>query len=342
MTVIVNPFDAGGFTLAEMSAAIQMLPNPYGRVGQLGLFAPEPISQRNVTIESIEGELRLLPAVAVGAPATVGTIDKREVRSFAVPHIPHNDVVLPEEVTGIRGLGLAASEDPLVTVMTRKLARMRAKHAQTLEYMRVNALLGVTKDGAGNVLYDWHTAFGLTKKSVDFKFAEDKDLVIRCTQVARQIEENLKGEMMTSIHALVSPEFFDKLVTHTSVEKAYTFAQGTAGTNPLKDDVRRGFRFGSILFEEYFGTVTLSTGDTVRLIPEKEGIAFPLGTFDTFRTYFAPANLMEAVGTYGQELYAHQLARPNGTGIDIYTQSNPLPIVKRPALTVRLHSSNGW
>ena len=148
--------------------------------------------------------------------------------------------------------------------------------------------------------------------------------------------------MMTTIHALVSPEFFDALVKHKTVKEAYTFYQGTAGTNPLRDDVRRGFRFGSILFEEYFGTVTLSTGDTVRLIPEKEGIAFPLGTFDTFRTYFAPANLMEAVGTYGQELYAHQLARPNGTGIDIYTQSNPLPIVKRPALTVRLHSSNGW
>jgi len=154
MTVIVNPFDAGGFTLAEMSAAIQMLPNPYGRVGQLGLFAPEPISQRNVTIESIEGELRLLPAVAPGAPATVGTTDKRSVRSFAVPHIPHNDVVLPEEIQGIRGLGLAVGEDPLVTVMTRKLARMRAKHAQTLEYMRVNALSGITKDGAGNTLYD--------------------------------------------------------------------------------------------------------------------------------------------------------------------------------------------
>ena len=74
MTVIVNPFDAGGFTLAEMSAAIQMLPNPYGRVGQLGLFAPEPISQRNVTIESIEGELRLLPSVSLGAPgATAGS-----------------------------------------------------------------------------------------------------------------------------------------------------------------------------------------------------------------------------------------------------------------------------
>lgn len=342
MTVIVNPFDAGGFSLAEMSAAIQLLPNPYGRVGQLGLFAPEPVSQRSVTLESVAGELRLLPTVALGAPATVGATDRREVRSFAVPHIPHNDVVLPEEVSGIRGLGLAASEDPLVTVMTRKLARMRAKHAQTLEYMRVNALLGVTKDGAGHTLYDWHSAFGLTKHAVDFKFADSKDLVIHCTQVARHIEENLKGEMMTSIHALVSPEFFDKLVSHPSVATAYTFYQGTAGANPLRDDVRRGFRFGSLLFEEYFGTVTLSTGEAVRLIPEREGIAFPLGTMDSFRTYFAPANLMDAVGTYGQELYAYQLARPNGTGVDIYTQSNPLPIVKRPALTVRLNSSTGW
>lgn len=341
MPVIVNPFDAGGFTLAEMTAAIQLLPNPYGRVGQLGLFAPEPIPQRNVIIESIEGELRLLPAVAPGAPATVGSTDKREVRSFAVPHIPHNDVVLPEEVQGVRGLGLAAGEDPLVTVMTRKLARMRAKHAQTLEYMRVNALLGVTKDGAGNTIYDWHAEFGLAKKSVDFLFgASNADMMPRCTEVARHIEDNLKGEMMTSIHALVSPEFFDRLVAQKGVKEAYAFYQGTAGTNPLRDDVRRGFRFGPILFEEYFGTVTLANGSTARLIPAGEGVAFPLGTLDTFRTYFAPANLMEAVGTYGQELYAYQIARPNGTGIDIYTQSNPLPIVKRPALTVRLFSSN--
>ena len=65
-----------------------------------------------------------------------------------------------------------------------------------------------------------------------------------------------------------------------------------------------------------------------------------MGTTDTFRTFFAPANLMDAVGTYGQELYAYQIARENGTGIDVYSQSNPLPIVKRPALVVRLFSSN--
>ena len=59
------------------------------------------------------------------------------------------------------------------------------------------------------------------------------------------------------------------------------------------------------------------------------------------RAYAVPWRILPRV-KIGQELYAYQLARPNGTGIDIYTQSNPLPIVKRPALTVRLHSSTGW
>ena len=71
---------------------------------------------------------------------------------------------------------------------------------------------------------------------------------------------------MTGIHALVSPQFFDALIKHKSVKDAYTFYQGTAGTNPMRDDVRRGFRFGSITFEEYYGTVTLANGTTDRAL----------------------------------------------------------------------------
>ncbi len=340
MPVIVNPFDSGGFGLAEMSAAINLLPSKYGRIGQMGLFVAEPISQRNVVVESIEGELRLLPSIPLGAPATQGTPDVRKTRSFAVPHIPHNDVVVPEEVQGIRGFGLASGEDPLVTVMTRKLTKMRARHAQTLEYMRAKALTGVTKDGSGNTIYDWHSEFGIAKKSEDFKLGTStEDIVGHCREISRHIEENLKGESMTGVLALVSPGFFDKLIAHSAVKEAYKYFQATSGGNPLREDVRLGFRFGGVLFQEYFGTVTMADGNTDSLITDDEGIALPLGTVDTFKTYFAPANLMEAVGTYGQELYAYQVSRENGTGIDVYTQSNPLPIVKRPALVVRLHTS---
>lgn len=341
MPVLINPFSADGYSLAEMTRAINLIPNQYGRVNALGLFDTEPLTQRTALVEEAEGELRLLPARTVGAPATLGTSDKAELRSFSVPHIPHNDVLLPEDIQGIRGFGMQSGEDPLAKVMARKLARMRARHGQTLEYMRVNALRGITKDGSGRTLYNWYTEFGITPPAVDFTFGTTtEDVVTKTTAVARHIEEHLKGETMSAIHALVSPEFFDALIKHKSVKEAYTFFQGASGANPLRNDVRRGFPFGSITFEEYFGTVTLSTGATERLIPAGEGIAFPLGTMETFTTYFAPANLMEAVGTYGQELYAYQIARRDDTGIDLYSQSNPLPIVRRPALCVRLHSSN--
>jgi lambda family phage portal protein len=74
--------------------------------------------------------------------------------------------------------------------------------------------------------------------------------------------------------------------------------------------------------------------------PDKQTSAFPLGTTDTFRTFFVPGNFIECVGTYGEELYARQIPRQDVTGIDILTQSNPLPIMKRPALTVRLVSES--
>ena len=41
MTVMLNPFDAGGYALAEMTQAINLLPNVYTRLGQLGLFRYE-------------------------------------------------------------------------------------------------------------------------------------------------------------------------------------------------------------------------------------------------------------------------------------------------------------
>jgi len=48
MTLVRNPFDAGGYSLAEMTQAINILPNLYTRLGQIGLFRFEGVSQRSV------------------------------------------------------------------------------------------------------------------------------------------------------------------------------------------------------------------------------------------------------------------------------------------------------
>ncbi len=339
MPTIINPFDAGGFSLAEMTRAINILPNIYTRLGQLGLFRFEGITQRTVVIEAREGVLSLLPSVPLGAPATVGTREGRTMRSFAVPWIPHNDVILPADIQGVRAIGSGNDADPLVAVMTRKLTLMRNKHAQTREYMEINALRGIVKDGAGTTLYDYFTEFGITRQETDFVLGTAGTKVQQKVRaVLRQIETELKGETMTGVRALVSPEFFDKLIGHATVETAYQYY--ASGAQPLREDMRRAFPFAGILFEEYNASVTLSNGTTERLIPAGEGIAFPMGTIDTFTTYGAPANLIETANTVGLELYARQMTRERGDGIDLLTEASILPVNKRPALAVRLFSSN--
>ena len=71
MVVMINPFDAGGYTLAEMTQAINILPNVYTRLGQMALFRFEGVTQRSVLIEQAEGVLNLLPTVPLGGPAIV-------------------------------------------------------------------------------------------------------------------------------------------------------------------------------------------------------------------------------------------------------------------------------
>jgi len=284
--------------------------------------------------------LSLLPSVPLGAPATVGNRESRAMRSFALPWIPHDDVILPADIQGMPSLGLSDAADPLVEVMNRKLTLMRRKHAQTREYMEMNALRGILKDGAGTTLYDYFTEFGIAQISVDFVFGTaGTNIQGKVRTTLRGIEDNLLGETMTTAHALVSSEFFDKLISHPKTEDAYKFFSATGG-QPLREDMRRAFPFAGILFEEYNGSVTLSSGTSERLIPTGEGIAFPMGTFDTFTTYGGPANLLETANTIGLPLYARQMIDAKGRWIDLMTEASILPVNKRPRLAIRLHSSN--
>lgn len=340
MAAIMNPFDAGGYSLAEMTTAINILPNVYTRLGELSLFRFEGVTQRSVIIEQAEGVLNLLPTVPLGGPATVANRDLRSMRSFTVPWIPHDDAITPQDIQGVRGFGVADAADPLATLMERKITRMRVKHAQTREYMEVAALRGIVKDGAGTTLYDYFGEFGLGQQATDFAFGTAAtNIQAKVREVLRKVETELKGETMTGVLALVAPTFFDRLIAHPKVEEAYKYFSST-GAQPLREDVRRRFPFAGIVFEEYNATVTLSTGATETLVPAGEGIAFPLGTLDTFVTYGAPANLIETVNTVGLPIYARQIARLDGSAIDVKTEASILPVNKRPRLAVRLFSGN--
>jgi hypothetical protein len=329
-----NPFTDTAFSMSELTKAINILPNMYGRCEALNLFPAKSVRQRSIAIEEKNGVLNLLPTQIPGAPGTVGTRGKRKMRTFSIPHIPHDDVVLPEEVQGIRAFGSENELQSVASVLTDHLQTMRNKHAITLEHLRMGALKGVILDADGSTLLNLYEAFEITPKVVSFALSTaTTDIKKKCLDVKRYVEDNLRGEYMTAIHALVSPEFFDALTSHSKVKEAYERWEDGAA---LRNDMRAGFTFAGITFEEYSGQATDPDGNVRRFIAAGEAHCFPLGTLDTFSTYFAPADFNETVNTLGKPMYAKQEPRRFERGTDLHTQSNPLPMCHRPGVLVKL------
>ncbi|RYU56362.1 major capsid protein [Methylolobus aquaticus] len=329
-----NPFHNPAFSMAVLSAAINIIPNRYGRMEALNLFPARPVRTRQIIVEEQAGVLNLLPALPPGSPGTVGTRGKRTVRSFVIPHIPHDDVVLPEEVQGIRAFGSETEMESIAGVMARHLETMRNKHAITLEHLRMGALKGVILDADGSVIYDLFDEFDITPATINFALDKaDTNVKKKCADVLRHLEDHLKGEFMTAAHVLCSPEFCDALTDHSKVKDAFTYWQQGA---VLINDMRAGFTYGGLTFEEYRGQATDVNGVTRRFIAAGEAHVFPLGTVDAFSTYFAPADFNETANTLGQVLYAKQEPRKFERGTDLHTQSNPLPMCHRPGVLVKL------
>jgi Phage major capsid protein E len=337
--MILNPFETDAFNVVSLTDSINILPNNYGKIRELNLMPGKGVRTRSVIVEEKNGVLNLLPTQPPGSPGTVGERGKRTVRSFTIPHIPHDDVILPAEYEGIRAFGSETDMAALAQVMNDHLQTMRNKHAITLEHLRMGALKGVILDADGSIIYNLYTEFDITQKSVDFLLGTDTtNIQTKCFEVVRHIEDNLMGEVMSGVRSLVSQEFFDKLISHDNVKSV--FENHTAAIDRLGGDPRKNFPFGGIIFEEYRGTATDSEGAARRFIADGEGHAYPEGTMNTFKTIFAPADFIETANTLGLELYAKQEPRKFNRGIDLHTQSNPLPLCYRPGVLVKVHSSD--
>ena len=334
---ILNPFATDAFNMAALTAAINKLPNNYGLIEQLNLMPAQGVRTRTILVEEQNGVLNLLPTQPVGAPGTLGTQGKRNVRSFVIPHIPHDDTVLPEEVQGIRAFGSESEMEAIANVIAQKLQTMRDKHAITLEHLRMGALKGVILDADGSTLYNLYTEFGITPKTVNFALTTSStEVLAKVLEVKRHIEDNLKGEFMTGIMCLCSPSFYDALTTHAKVKEAFMYFQRSQA---LGGDYRSGFVFGGVEFREYRGQATDPNGTVRKFIADDEAHFFPLGTANTFRTFFAPADFNETANTLGLPIYAKQEPRKFGRGTDLHTQSNPLPICLRPEVLVKATKS---
>lgn len=339
---MTNPF-TNAYDMAQMTAAINKLPNLYGRLNAMNLFPFAPINTTSVLVEQKNGTLNIVRSRPRGAAPDKSTADKRQLRSFAIPHLPVEDVLLPDDYQNVRAFGSDNALETEASIMASKLQRMRNILDQTLEYLRMGALKGIILDADASTLYNLYNEFNIPSTTtagtvgswltVEFDLDdEDEAILTHCLEVKRHIEMNLRGEQMTGIRGLCDATFYDALTTHPKVEKA--FAAYQALNQNLAEDYRRGFRFGGVTFEEYGATWTDHDAVARPAIAAGHCHFFPEGTGDTFSTICAPGNFVETANTMGQPYYARQEARKFNAGIDLWAESNVLPICKRPEVLV--------
>ncbi|MDR1037300.1 MAG: major capsid protein [Deltaproteobacteria bacterium] len=340
---MINPFDTlnAGFSLAEMTAAINQLPNRYSRITELGIFSDESLHSNVAIIEIKRNAFSILPTRPWGSPGTTGKDSERELKSLIVPHTPWEDTVLAADVIGIRRFGSDSTLETVQDKVLEKLQQARDIFDITDEYRKVKALQGIVLDADGtSQLFNSFSFFGITKKSIDFKLGDTTvNVPTKVRDLKRYLEDNLMGETMTGVRVLVGPSFYDKLVNHVSVKEI--FLNWAGAQVRLGTDLRSGFELEGVTFEEYRGMVPKPDGSgTIQFIPDAQGVAVPTGTRNAFRRFVAPADYIDTVNTLGQPYYARQETMPGNRGIQLFAQSNTLPICCRPALLVEVKTSN--
>lgn len=327
-------FNNDAFSLSQLTATITNLPHVPGRLGELGLFDYEGISTTSVTIESDGTSINLVAAAPRGDTGKPVTLGKRQLRSFNVVHLPQRADMLADEVQNLRAFGSETEVETVARKLNQKLTKARRNTDATLEWHRMGAVRGQVLDADGTtVLLDVYDAFGVTQITKSLALATTTtDVKQKLVELKRAVTDELDGLTSTGIRVLCSSSFFDALVGHASVKKAYDLFQ--SGEFLRTDQSREGsnsFYFAGVYFEEYRGKV-----GGISFIPDGEAFAIPSGVPGLFQGYFAPAPYLETVNTLGLPYYVKQWRMEADLGINVQVQSNPLHLCTRPKTVIKV------
>ncbi|WP_329604991.1 major capsid protein [Spartinivicinus ruber] len=333
-----NPFDDPSFSMASMTAAINLLPSMPSRAGAF-FTKTKPVSTRTILVEERSGVLELLQTQELGSTSQTRRPGKRKIRSFVIPHIPLDTSITAADYQGLRGFGTNRLQ-ALSQLVTENLQGHRDSHEITKQYLCMGALKGQILDGDGTLLYDLFREFGIQKKIIHFALDnKDTSVPAKCRELKRYLEQTLMGESMSKVQVEISPEFFEKLIAHASVKEIYL--NHAAAVTKLGGDPRDNFPIGGVTFRENTEQALRKDGSVYRFIDEEKGLAIPVGTRNTFFMAYAPADFNETANTLGKPYYAKMAPRKYNRGMDLHSQCNPLPMCARPGILVEVDAGAG-
>ncbi len=327
-----------GFELQDWSQEISTIQNQWGTIGQMGLFREIPVAEHVVAFEARNENGGVIVDRVRGDRNNVGKDSVRKIHTFGIPHFPLMDQILPQDLQGKRAYGSASEAETLANKRAEKMEYIRKAHARTLEIARAQAIVsGTVYAPNGSVSLNWNTEFGVTRTVVPFVLGTaGTNVLSKVEAVIAAIQDNAGMISMTGIVGLCSPGFFAALISHASIATAYQYY--ASAQEPLRQRMAAGgsatamhreFFFGGVLFREMRDSF-----NGTALITANEAFFVPTGT-DAFATYFGPANKFDLVNTLGMPTYLWESATPNGSALELESESNHVSALLRPELVIR-------
>jgi hypothetical protein len=334
----LDVFSGDGFSLLELTDAINKVPYQPGFLGSLGLFEPRPVRTDHFAVEEKNGTLALVQHSPRGAPLDERANETRKLRRFDTIRLAKKDRLTASEISGIRAFGSESEFQSVQKETMERMIRLRGDIELTLEYMRLGAIFGDVLDAAGTSIYNWFTEFSISQAAeVDFDLdaASPASGVVRtkCNAIVRAMRRAALGGWVdgrTYAAGICGDTFFDQLVAHSEVRSTY-LNQSEA------KELREGAAFsqvtyGGIRFVNYRGTdddSTVSVGATKCKF-------FPVGGNGVFQHAMSPGESFDLVNTPGQPFYAMTIPdRDRNSYVDIEVYSYPMFVCTRPGMLLR-------
>lgn len=346
---------SNGNKLTDWTEEVQEIDNQFGLLNGMGLFTSKGTSQESVIFEKEYQSSTLIPQTSRrGKPHSKGRDRQSDVFSLALPYFSTEDDITASDLQGQRKIGTPDGAKDLASAIAVKMEDMRVNIDQTREFMKLEAIKGITIDPQGRVIADMFAQFNLTKSeyAVNWELSNtafDVDGAIRILK--RTLAKNAKqGTGIGGFSLLVSPEFFDALVKHPKIREAYLHYTVTgANSDVIRGNLQSYESWGVVDHFVHQGVTFMSydaefnapehpdaVDGVVRGIKASEAHVLASGVRDLYRGYHGPANTLSGANQVGQELFMYQWNDPKDKFITMEAEMSPLYVCMKPQMCITI------
>ncbi len=322
---MLDVFRRKEFSMVSLTESINLQPVVPGRLARH--FMKKGIRTTSAAIEEKYGQLTLIQSAARGSQPHTTSQEKRVMRNFVIPHLPHNGQVLAADVQDLRAFG---TEDRLAGVnemIDQESEQLANDHETTWEWHRAGAIQGVVYDADGTVIHNYFNEFGIAETVITIDSSVPGSFRKGAIAISRALEDAMGATPMTGMTAYCGDQFWDAFTCDPQVRDSFErWRDGEYN----RQNPRRAFNIWDIDWEEYrtkLGNRYFIDRTVARIVVEGRGM---------FQHISAPADTMKAVNTMGKPMYMMQKMMDFDKGVTLHSQSNPLFIPKRPKTLIKV------